>query len=148
MKSIRNELQEKMKVAMKAKNKSTLTSIRLLLANVKNKDIELKREANDDEIVALIQKELKQLEESKLAYAGVGNNQLVKEIEERILLLKGYLPKQLSDEEVKLIIQDAMNINNITQKSQMGELMKVVMPTVKGKCDGKLVNRLVSELLS
>jgi|SRR5665647_194189 len=133
---------------MKSRDKVRLTTLRTLMADVKYKEIDLKRELEDNELVGIIEKTIKQLNET-LSYAKQSDKaDIIAESETSIEMLTVYMPKQLTDDEAKAIIAQVITENGFKGKGDMGKVMKAIMPKLKGKYDGKKVNPLVNELLS
>lgn len=144
-------LREDLKQAMKDKDKVRKEIIQLVRGNIKNFAIE-KRVAEEDlsvdDILSVISKELKQQNDSLEAFKLGNRADLVEDTERKIEILKSYLPKQLGKEEIEVIVKETMAalcIETLTNKDK-GRLMKELMPKVKGKADGKLVNDIVSSL--
>ncbi|MBO8129235.1 MAG: GatB/YqeY domain-containing protein [Peptococcaceae bacterium] len=143
---MKNRLANDMKTALRNKDKQRLATIRLVMAAIKNQEIE-KGELQDSDIFAIIQKEIKQTKESLEAYQKAGNSEQVQELTKRLAILQEYLPRQMTAEEIKALVLKVMDENNIQSPKEKGKLMGLVMPQVKGRADGKLVNKVVSELL-
>lgn len=143
--TIKEKLNQDLKVAMKSKDKETLTTIRLITSTIKNKEIEVKKELKDEEVFPIIQKEMKQTQESIEGYekAPGDYDRVIQELKTRLDVLKNYLPKQLTEEEITVIVKEAITKTGAVGKSEMGKVMGLVMPQVKGKADGKLVNKIV-----
>lgn len=132
---------------MKSRDKVRLTNLRTLMADVKYKEIDLKRELTDDELVGIIEKTIKQLNET-LSYAKQSNKEdIIAESEVAIEMLTFYMPKQLTDDEAKAIIIEVIAENDFKGKGDMGKVMKAIMPKLKGKYEGKKINPLVNQLL-
>lgn len=132
---------------MKEKNKEAVTTIRMVNGAIKNKEIELKSELTDDEVISVLNREIKQYKES-LEFATQKERQdEIDAITYSIQLLSGYLPEQLTDEEANAIVVKLLTDNNITEKKQKGLAMKLVMPELKGKYDGSKINKLVDSML-
>jgi len=135
-------------IYMKSRDKVRLTHLRTLMADVKYKEMDLKRELTDDELVVIIEKTIKQLNET-LSYAKQsGKEDIISETEVGIEMLTIYMPKQLTDDEAKAIITKVIAENSFSGKGDMGKVMKACMPMLKGKYDGKKVNPLVMQLLA
>jgi uncharacterized protein YqeY len=133
---------------MKNRDKVRLTTLRTLMADVKYKEIDLKRELEEDELIGIIEKTIKQLNET-LSYAKQANSEdIIAETEIAIEMLAVYMPKQLTDDEAKAIVSEVIAENGFKGKGDMGKTMKAVMPKLKGKYDSKKVNPLVNELLA
>ncbi|UOF88922.1 GatB/YqeY domain-containing protein [Fodinisporobacter ferrooxydans] len=145
--SLTGRLAEDMKQAMKAKDKVRLSVIRMVRTAVKNAEIDQKQELSDDEVLAVISKELKQRRDSLQAFESAGRQDLVEEAKAEIEILVEYLPTQLSEEEVKSIVQEVIREVGAASKADTGKVMSVLMPKVRGRADGKLVNQIVQQLL-
>ncbi|MGH4052924.1 MAG: GatB/YqeY domain-containing protein [Clostridium sp.] len=133
---------------MKSRDKIRLTTLRTLMADVKYKELDLKRELEDNELVGIIEKTIKQLNET-LVYAKQSEKaEIIAETETSIEMLSVYMPKQFTDDEAKAIIAEVIAKNSFKGKGDMGKVMKAIMPKLKGKYDGRKVNPLVNELLA
>ena len=143
--SLKEQLLQDMKEAMKAKEagKTALAVIRMVRSSIRNTEIDGKCELDDAGVGAVIAKEMKQRKESLADFEKAGRADLVEQTQAEIAVLEKYMPKQLSAEEIRQIVADAVAGGN----TKMGDVMKAVMPKVKGKADGKLVNQLVGEKL-
>lgn len=147
--SIKDLLTEDMKQAMKDKEsgKLRLSVIRMARANIKNIEIDEKRELNDDEVLAVLMKEVKMRQDSAEEFAKAGREELVEQAKQEIAVLRKYLPEQLSDEELKVIVAEAVAETGAAGPKDMGKVMAAVMPKTKGRADGKRINAMVRELL-
>ncbi|ACB84775.1 GatB/YqeY domain-containing protein [Natranaerobius thermophilus] len=145
---IADQLQEDMKKAMKEKDKFRLSVIRMMRSEIKNREISQSESLSEDEAIELIAKEKKKRQDSLEEYQQAGKTDVVEDLKREIEILDEYLPEQLSQEELKKIIEEAISNVKAESPSDMGEVMKEVMPKVKGKADGKIVNQLVKELLT
>ncbi len=137
-----------MKTAMKAKDKATLSVIRMLKASVSNEQIKLGHDLSNEEEVAVLSRELKQRVEERDSYQAGDRPELAAAIDEQMDVVKRYMPAQMSEEEVEAIVKETVASVGATQKSDMGKVMGALMPKVKGKADGKLVNDLVQKYLN
>ncbi len=133
---------------MKAKDGDRVSVLRLVLAAVKNREIELKSELDDDQILAEITSAAKRRKESIEAFKEGGREDLVLKEGKELAILEEYLPAQLSPEELKSLIQEAIESTGASSPGDMGKVMKEIMPRVQGKADGKVVNQKVKEILS
>ena len=132
---------------MKAGDKLKLSAMRMLLSAVKYKEVDAKRPLTDEEVHQVIGTLVRQRLDSIEQFGQGGRPDLVKKEEAELAILKAYLPPQLSADEVReLIKKTAADIGAVAPKD-MGRLMKEIMPKVKGKADGKLVNDIVKEVL-
>ena len=144
--SLKEILLQDMKEAMKAKaeGKTALAVIRMIRSAIRNKEIDEKIELDDAGVGAVIAKEMTPRTESLVEFEKAGRDDLIAQIKDEIMVLEKYMPKQLSPEEVRQIV-----VRAIAGKSSitMGEVMKLVMPQVQGKTDGRIVSQVVKELL-
>ena len=147
--ALKEQLAEDMKAAMKAKEegKLRLGVIRMVRSAVRQTEIDGKKELDDDGVAAVIGKELKQRKDSLEEFKKGGRNDLVAKTEEEIQVLLAYLPKQLTEDEIRDLVKAAMEETGAAGPKDMGKVMKALMPKTKGKADGKLVNTIVKELL-
>lgn len=145
---LKERINKEMKNFMKAKDKVRLITIREINADIKNKEIYIKRELNDDDIITIIEKNIKQYKET-LTFAEKANDQKrINEINISIELLKEFMPEQFTDKEAKAIIEDIIKENGFEGQKDMGKVMKEVMPKLKGRFDGKKINKIVKEILN
>ena len=145
--ALRERLSEEMKNAMKARDDLRLSAIRLIRSAVKNKDIELKRELNDQEITEVIATLGKQRRESIRMFTEAGRNDLVEKEEKELAVLLDFLPQQLSREEIAALVEKAIAECGAQGGKDMGKVMKALMPHVAGRADGKTVSDVVREKL-
>ena len=137
-----------LKTAMKEKNTLRLETLRMLKAAIKNKEIEKKVKAlNDEEIVEAIQKQIKQRRDSIAEFQKANRKDLIDKETREIQILELYLPQQLSEAELKGLIQEAIKATGATSKQDVGRIMKEVMPKIKGRADGKQINQVALSLL-
>ncbi|WP_373892851.1 GatB/YqeY domain-containing protein [Virgibacillus natechei] len=143
------QLNQDMKQAMKEKDKEKLNVIRMIKASLQNELINLGKEnLSEDEELTILSRELKQRKDSLQEFKSAGRNDLVEKLDAEVKTLQEYMPKQLTDEELEAIVQQAIQEVNATSKKDMGKVMSVVMPQVKGKADGSQINKLVQRQLS
>lgn len=131
------------------KNKDTVKKsvITLIRASIKQYEVDNRVELGDDEIVDLIAKQLKQTRDSREEFAKAGREDLVSKAEAEIEVLKEYLPQQLSEEELNKIVISTISEVGATSMKDMKKIMTSIMPKVKGRADGKLINELVKKNL-
>ena len=142
------KIESDMKAALKGKDTVRLSTLRMLLAAVKNLEVEKRvKRLEDADIPQLIQKDIKRHRESIEQFEKGARQDLADKETLELKILEAYLPKQLSDEELQDIIKAAISECGATTKADAGKVMKAVMEKVKGRADGKLVNRLVMSLL-
>ena len=144
-----DEVRKAMVEAMKAKDKETKETLSLLLSALKNKAIDKRAELTEEEEVQVILKEIKQTKET-MELAPADREDIITECKNRIAVLENYAPKMMDADEIKTIIAGVLadlGIENPTGKDK-GKIMKELMPKVKGKADGKLVNEIVGSFMS
>ncbi len=141
------QLTEDMKVAMKAKDKETLSVIRMVKSALSNEQIQLGHDLTPDEEMTVLSREMKQRVEELTSYQEANRDDLAQNIQPQIDVLNKYMPKQLSESEVEDIVKATISEVGATSKADMGKVMGALMPKVKGKADGKLVSQKVQSLL-
>jgi len=133
--------------ALKAREKDTVMTLRFLLSAVKNKEKDLHRDISDDEVQAVALAQVKQRHDSIEQFEKGGRLDLADKERAELEILKGYIPEQLSEDELRKIVKAAIAETGALTMKDIGKLMQVVMARVKGKADGKAVNAIVKELL-
>ena len=144
-----DEVRSAMMAAMKAKDKDTKDSLSMLLGALKNKAIDKRADLTEEEEIQVILKEIKQTKET-LEMTPADRADIIEECKKRIAVLEQYAPKMMDAEAIKAIIKETLaevGIESPTGKDK-GKIMKVLMPKVKGKADGKLVNDIFTTFLS
>jgi len=148
MMSLLERLNNDMKQAMKNKEKDKLSVIRMLKASLQNEALKLRQELTEEEELTVLSRELKQRKDSLNEFANADRTDLVDKIRIEIGYVEAYMPEQLSAEEITSIVKQTIEEVNATSKADMGRVMSALMPKVKGKADGSLVNKLVQQHLS
>ena len=134
--------------AMKDKETLKKSALNYLIAQIKNKKIELQRDPNDEEIISLIKKEVKSLNEAISFLEKANKPEELQEEKEKKLILESYLPATLNEEQTKTLIVATISKLNITDlKTQRGLLMKELMATHKTELDPTLLNSLINTML-
>jgi len=146
--SLEERLVEEMKQAMKSSEKLKLSAIRMIRSALKNKEIELRKKLEDEEIVKVIQAMVRKGEESVEQFQTGGRMDLVEKERSEIEIMKSFLPQPISQEEILKIIDQSIQETQASSLKDLGKVMKSVMPKIGGKADGKLINQLVKERLS
>lgn len=143
--SLKEKLANDMKEAMKAREagKERLSVIRLVRGAIRQIEIDQRVELDDEGVLAVISKEVKQRRDSIEEFKKGGREDLVAQNEADVAILMEYLPAQFSEAEVKALVDEAVAAVGAKDPKDMGKVMKELMPKVKGKADGKLVNQLV-----
>ncbi|MBI5151564.1 MAG: GatB/YqeY domain-containing protein [Candidatus Pacebacteria bacterium] len=143
--SLRTQLTDSIKTAMKAHDTIALDALRYLLSLIKNVEIDTKKELTDEEIISLLQKEVKKRREAIDQFKTAGRQELVEKEEQQLVILLPFLPKQLSVEEVEIEVKSLIDA---LPNKDMSTAMREIMPKFKGRADGKLVSDLVKKLLA
>jgi len=146
--SLEERLVEEMKQAMKSNDKLRLSTIRMIRSAAKNKEIEVRKKLEDEDIVKVIQVMVRKGEESVEQFQTGGRMDLVEKEKSEIEILKSFLPQPLSQEEILKIIDQSIQETQASSPKDIGKVMKSVIPKIGGKADGKLINQLVKERLS
>ena len=145
--NLKEQLMQDMKEAMKQKEQVRLGAIRQIRSTLKYKEIELKEELDDEGILKVIATLVKQHKDSIEQFTNGGRLELAEKEQAELKVLESYLPQQMSEEEVKTLVQEAIEAVGASSMKEMGKVMKYVMPKAQGRADGKLVNQFVKELL-
>jgi uncharacterized protein YqeY len=144
---LKARLVDEMKQALKAGEKVRLGALRMLSASIKNREVELRRELNDEEVVEVAAREVKQRKESAEIYDGASRPELAEKERQEQAILEAYLPERLSDEEVAALVDEAVAATGASGPGDLGKVMGHVMARAKGRVDGATVNRLVRQRL-
>jgi hypothetical protein len=142
------QIQEDLKRSMKAKDGNRVSVLRLLLSSIRNLEIEKRDVLDDDEVLAEITSSAKRRRESMEAFKEGDRMDLVEKEEAELAVLQEYLPELLSPDEIRNVVQEVVEAVSATTASDLGKVMKELMPRLGGKADGKLVNEIVREVLS
>ncbi|MBA9085177.1 hypothetical protein FHR92_001641 [Fontibacillus solani] len=145
--NLSERLNEDMKQAMKSQDKFKLSTIRMIRATIKNLEIDLKRTLNDNEVLDILSREIKQRKDALQEFEKAGREDLASNAKAEAEIIAGYLPEQLTEEEIKVIVQQTIQETGASSKADIGKVMSALMPKVKGRADGKLVNQAVQQLL-
>ena len=143
-----DKIKSDMVKAMKEQDKFKLSVIRMIKGSIDKERIDKKIEITDEVVIDVLAKELKTREESKLEFSKAGRNDLVEGLDKEIAIIKEYLPEPLTEEEVDKIISDAFKETEASSIKDMGKVMKLVTPKVKGRCDMKEVSSKIKAKLS
>lgn len=146
--SLKDKLMNDLKDSMKSKDKLRKDTITMIRAAIKQVEVDKRVELGDEEILDIISKQLKEKRASIEEFKKGNRDDLVSQTEDEIKVLLDYLPEQLSEEELREIVQNAIDSLNISSPKDMGKLMSEVMPKIKGRADGKAVNKIAVELLN
>ena len=142
-----DRIDQDLKQAMLAKDEARLSTLRLLKSAVKYVAIERSGAIGDAEIMQVIQKQIKQRRESIQQFAGAGRKDLASKEESEVRVLEGYLPKQISDTELKGIIEQELKAQGASGKKDFGRMMKHLSGKLAGSADNKKLSELLGQLL-
>ena len=134
--------------ALKAGEKAKVTVLRGLKSDLKYKLIDKGEELTDDEIIAVLSTAAKRRRESIEQFRQGNRDDLADKEQSELKIIEQYLPEQMDEEKIRRIVAEAIEETGADSPQKIGLVMKAVMPKVKGKADGKVVNRLVAELLA
>lgn len=143
----KEDLQEALKSALKAGQDLRKTTLRMALAAIKNAEVEARGELDDDLVLNLLQKEVKARQETIEGAQKADRPDLIRKAEEEIAVLSEFLPQPLSQEELRSLVEKAITDSGASSMADMGRVMGVLMPLIRGKADGKEANQIVRELL-
>ncbi|GAW93444.1 GatB/YqeY domain-containing protein [Calderihabitans maritimus] len=147
--ALKEKLMADMKEALKAREqgKLKLSVIRMALASIKNKEIELGTTLDDTGIQEVLAKEVKQRRDALGEYERAGRQDVVDKLNQEMEILQQYLPRQLSEDEVREILREIIEELGVQNQKDLGKVMKVAMSKLKGKADGRMVNQIAREML-
>ncbi len=149
MGELKDKILNDLKEAIKTQDKKRASVLKMLKTDITNEEIKNNREElNDEQIMTVIQRAAKQRRESIEEYKKAGQDHRAAEEQQELEIISVYLPEQLSETELKEIIEKVIADTNASSMKDMGKVMGKVMPLVKGKADGKLVNSIVKDLLN
>ena len=148
MSQLKNRITDDMKSAMKAKDKQTLKAVRMILGAIKQKEVDDRIELDDAQVLAVIQKMVKQRKDSISQFSDAGRTDLVEVEEAELVVINSYMPEQLSDEEVSVAVDKAITNSGANSMKDMGKLMGMLKSQLDGQADMGLVSRLIKDKLS
>lgn len=142
--SLRQTLTDQMKTAMKARDQVRLDTVRFVLSQIKNQEIDLKREMNDEEVLKLLKKEVKNRQEAIEQFRQGGRDTIVNEELAKVEIIQEFLPAEMSDQELRTIVEKVVGL---AEDKNVGKIMSAVMAEVQGQADGGRVSKTVKEVL-
>lgn len=145
--SIKDQLTEDMKQAMKAHDKVALETIRMARANIKNVEINDKKELTEDEVIAVLMKEVKMRQDSLAEFEKANRSDLIEQAKAEIEVLQKYLPKAMEDDELEALVKEVISETGSASMKDMGKVMPKVIAKAGGRADGKRINAMVKQLL-
>ncbi len=148
MQDPREKLQADLKEAMRAKDRQRIGVIRMALNAIKQEEIDRRQELSAEEVNAILLRESKKRRETIQEAEELGRSEVAATEKAELAILEAYLPRQLSREEIAEMARQVIQETGAGSPKEMGQVMKLLMPKVKGQADGKLVNEVVRDLLS
>ncbi len=148
---LKQQLRDELKQSMLAKDTTRTSVLRMLLSAINYYEIQkagANYEANDEDVMTVIQREVKQHRDSIEQFTTGGRKDLAEKEEKELAILQKYMPEQMGEEEIKKLVADAITQTGASSPQDMGKVMGALMPKVKGKADGSLVSKIVKEELS
>jgi len=144
---LKEDIFEDLKTAMKARDEVRVRTLRMVVAAIKNRLVD-KKDLGDEDVIEILTKEAKLRKDAIEEFTKADREDLAQSEEEELAIIRDYLPEKLSEDELRAIILDAIEEQHVNSPSGLGLVMKIIMPTVKGRADGKIVNKMVRDLLS
>ena len=145
--SIQEQLRDDLKTAMRARDDVRKTTIRMALAALKNARVAKNAELTPDEELGVVSKEARQLKDAIVEFRRGKREDLVEATSAQIEILEQYLPQPLGEDEVRALVQAAIAETGASSPKQMGQVMRVLMPQVRGRADGGMVSQMVRTML-
>ena len=136
-----------MKEALKAKNSLKLNTIRGLISEVKNREIDLRRDLEDDEIISIVSSQIKKRKEASTLFDQGGRSDLSEKENQEIVFLQEYLPEQVSEEDLRKRLKEIILELGVNDIKDLGKVMKIIIPEFKGRADNSQIKDLVAECL-
>lgn len=146
--SLAEQIMTDMKTAMKSRDKVKLNTVRMIKAALMNEKIKVGHELTPDEELTILNREKKQREESIAEFEKAKRDDLVEETRSELRIIESYLPEQLSEQELQKIVKESIDEVHASNKADFGKVMKVIMPKIKGRADGKMAANAVKAQLS
>ena len=145
--SIRHLVEEAVKSAMRERNKEKTSTLRMALSELKKEEIDRREEITNEDSIKILQRMIKQRKESKTQFLDAGRSELANKENEEILILQDFLPEQLSEEAVKVIVLEAISETQAKEPQDMGKVMGALKSKIKGNADMGIVSKIVKENL-
>ncbi|VAW86646.1 Transamidase GatB domain protein [hydrothermal vent metagenome] len=145
---MRDDIYNAMKAAMRAKDKPRLGVIRLILAAIKQREVDERIELNDEQVLVILDKMVKQRRDSIRQFEAADRQDLADQEKYEISILQEYLPAALSNEELQTIIKESIAAEKATSPKDMGKIMGILKPKVQGRCDMSEASKIVKQLLN
>ncbi|EKP0318996.1 GatB/YqeY domain-containing protein [Aeromonas veronii] len=146
--SLKDQLKDQQKLAMLAKDKARLGAIRLLMAEIKQREVDTRIELNDEDILAVVTKMVKQRRDSISQFEAAGRQDLADKESAEIVVLQEFLPQQLTADEIAALIEQAITESGAAVMADMGKVMAVLKPKIQGRADVGSVSAQVKTRLA
>ncbi|MFM5544243.1 GatB/YqeY domain-containing protein [Aeromonas veronii] len=146
--SLKDQLKDQQKLAMLAKDKARLGAIRLLMAEIKQREVDTRIELNDEDILAVVTKMVKQRRDSISQFEAAGRQDLADKESAEIVVLQEFLPQQLTADEIAALIEQAITESGAAIMANMGKVMAVLKPKIQGRADVGAVSAQVKTRLA
>ena len=148
MSQLKQLITDDMKSALKAQDKAALKAIRMILGAIKQKEIDERIDLNDGQVMAVIQKMVKQRKDSISQFSDAGRTDLVEVEEAELSIINNYMPKQLSEAEIEAAVVKAISVSGADSMKDMGKLMGILKGQLDGKADMGQVSQLIKSKLN
>ena len=145
--SIRHLVEEAVKSAMRERNKEKTSTLRMALSELKKEEIDRREEITNEDSIKILQRMIKQRKESKTQFLDAGRSELANKENEEILILQDFLPEQLSEEAIKVIVLEAISETQAKEPQDMSKVMGALKSKIKGNADMGIVSKIVKENL-
>ncbi len=147
MSNLKERLNEDVKVAMRNKNRDRLVTLRMITAAIKQKEVDERVELDDTRVLAIIDKMARQHRDSIQQFEAAGRTDLVDKEKTELAIVQGYLPEQLGEDEIKQLIQSAIQTTGASSVKDMGKVMAIIRPQIQGRADMTRTSELIKALL-
>ena len=146
--ALEDRLRSDLRDAMRARDSHRKSALRMILTGIQLAEVETGQDLEDEDIVVLIRKEVKRREEALDMMREAGRDDLVEDEVTEVEILQAYLPEEMSEEEIRALAWDVIEDVGAESPADLGVVMGTLMPRVRGKAEGRIVNRIVRELLT
>ena len=145
---LKDQIPEDLKNALRNKNTLELSVLRMLQSALKNREIDNKKETlSDEDVIGVVGAEIKKRRDAVKEFEKVNRADAADQEKAEIEILMKYMPQQMNEDEIRAVVTSAIEETNAESMKDIGNVMKVLMPRVKGKADGSVVNKIVREML-
>jgi uncharacterized protein YqeY len=145
---LKSRIQDDVKAAMKAKDKERLVTLRLITAAIKQREVDGREELNEEQVLAVLEKMIKQRRDSITQYESAGRQELAEKERSEIAIIEAYMPEGLSEEEIATLIEQAIGETGAESMRDMGKVMGLLKPKMQGRADMGKVSGLIKQKLS